>query len=89
MHLLLSTALPKEDELSEALDGASYKLIKRSGFVASTEYAPESRKKRDLYVCSAGSCFQHCFKGDIYDVSDGGNHSVYRYAKPLFMGVGK
>lgn len=89
VRLLLSTALPKEDELSEALDGASYKLIKRSGFVASTEYAPESRKKRDLYVCSAGSCFKHCFKGDIYDVSDGGNHSVYRYAKPLFMGVGK
>ncbi len=89
MSLLLSTALPKEEELTTVLDGASYQLIKRSGFVASTAYAPEIRKKRDLYVCSAGSCFRYRFKGDIYDVSDGGNHPVYRYAKPFFMGVGK
>lgn len=25
--------------------------------------------------------------GDIYDVTNGGSHPVYRYAKPLFMGV--
>lgn len=27
------------------------------------------------------------FEGDIYDVTNGGSHPVYRYAKPLFMGV--
>lgn len=85
--MLLSTALPRDEELESALDGASYLLEKRSGFVASETYAQEEQKKRDLYVFSAGSCFAHRFEGDLFDVSRGGNHPVYRYAKPLFMGV--
>lgn len=85
--LLLSTALPREDELSHVLEGATYLLGKRSGFVSSVDYADELRRKKDLYVFMAGSCFEKKFDGDIYDVSDGGGHPVYRYAKPLFMGV--
>lgn len=85
--MLLSTALPRDEELDEAMEGASYLLQKRSGFVASEQYAKTWQKKKDLYVFSAGSCFKNRFEGDIYDVSDGGNHPVYRYAKPLFMGV--
>ena len=86
-YMLLSPALPRDEELEEALSGASYQLEKRSGFVASSEYAPEWRRKKDLYVFQAGSCFEKKFEGDIYDVSDGGNHLVYRYAKPLFMRI--
>lgn len=86
-YMLLSPALPREEELDEALIGASYQLEKRSGFIASPEYAPEWRRKKDLYVFQAGSCFEKKFEGDIYDVSDGGKHSVYRYAKPLFMRI--
>ena len=86
-YMLLSPALPREEELDEVLEGASYQLEKRSGFVASPEYASEWRRKKDLYVFQAGSCFEKKFEGDIYDVSDGGNHAVYRYAKPLFMRV--
>ena len=52
-----------------------------------TLYAEEYRRKRDLYVFAAGSCFKNEFEGDIYDVTNGGSHPVYRYAKPLFMGV--
>lgn len=85
--MLLSTALPKDNELEMALEGASYLLGRRSGYVASPEYADEWHKKKDLYVFMAGSCFVNRFEGDIYDVSEGGSHSVYRYAKPLFMGV--
>lgn len=85
--ILLSTALPKDEELESALENASYQLEKRSGFIASSTYAEEWRKKKDLYVFAAGSCFDNTFEGDIYDVSDGGKHSVYRYAKPLFLGV--
>lgn len=85
--MLLSVALPADDELENALENASYLLEKRSGFVASSDYAEEWRKKRDLYVFTAGSCFVNCFAGDIYDVSEGGKHPVYRYAKPIFMGV--
>lgn len=86
-HMLLSSALPKEDELEKTLDGASYLLQKRSGFVYSDTYAEEQRKKQDLFVFQAGSCFVNCFDGDIYDVRNNGRHSVYRYAKPIFMGV--
>lgn len=85
--LLLSVALPRDDELDRVLKSSSYQLEKRSGFVASSAYADEWRKKKDLYVFASGSCFVELFEGDIYDVSDGGKHPVYRYAKPLFMGV--
>lgn len=86
-NMLISTALPMEEEMKQAMDGASYLLEKRSGFVASANYASEWRKKRELYVFAPGSCFTNRFYGDIYDVSDGGNHAVYRYAKALFLGV--
>ena len=84
----LSVSLPKENELMSALDGAEYLLCKRSGFVASEQYAPTQMRKRDLYVMKAGSCFNYRFQGDIYDVSlQEGSHPVYRYAKPMFMEV--
>ncbi|MCI9501671.1 MAG: type III-A CRISPR-associated RAMP protein Csm4 [Hungatella sp.] len=86
-QMLLSCALPKEEELENALEGASYLLEKRSGFVASDTYADELRKKKDLYVFSAGSCFKNSFQGSVYDVSEGGNHPVYRYGLSMFMGV--
>lgn len=85
--MLLSTALPKEQELELIMENASYQLIRRSGYVASEKYADEWRKKKDLYVFSAGSCFEKRFIGDIYNVALQGTHPVYRYAKGLFMGV--
>lgn len=85
--MLLSTALPKNEELDNALDGATYLLERRSGFVASDRYADEWRKKKDLYVFASGSCFTNRFEGDIIDVSDGGGHKVFRYAKPIFIGI--
>ena len=42
-NILISTALPMEQELEQALEGAAYLLEKRSGFVASSSYAPEWR----------------------------------------------
>lgn len=86
-QMLLSCALPRQEELEQTLEGASYLLEKRSGFIASETYADELRKKRDLYVFSAGSCFKKGFRGDVYDVSEGGSHPVYRYGLPMFMGV--
>lgn len=83
----LSVCLPEENELENAIDGAEYQLMRRSGFIASETYASSSRKKKDLYVFSQGSTFVHTFNGDVYDVSEGGTHPVYRYAKPFFFGV--
>ena len=83
----LSISLPGDEELDEALADARYQIKKRSGYVASSTYAPENRKKKDLFMFAAGSCFRKSFKGDIYDVSDGGAHPVYRYGKPLFWAL--
>lgn len=83
----LSVALPTEEELPTVIEGSRCKMLKRSGFVASTTYADEYLRKNDLYVFSAGSTFTKDFLGDVYDVSNNGRHSVYRYAKPMLMGV--
>lgn len=87
-QMLLSSALPKDEEMEHSLEGASYRLIKKSGFVASENYAESQLRKRDIYMFASGSCFKDVFHGDLYDVSTSeGTHPVYRYAKPLFMGV--
>ena len=87
-YMSLSVSLPRADELEAALTGAEYMLCKRSGFVASGQYAPRQMRKRDLYVLKAGACVATGYQGDIYDVSDeSGGHPVYRYAKPMLMGV--
>lgn len=85
--MALSVSLPKDSELEKAMEGASYLLKKRSGFVSSETYSRVQMRKRDIYVFQAGSCFQTRFVGDLYDVSSGGGHPVYRYAKPIFMEV--
>lgn len=88
VNMLLSVALPKDSELDSALEEASVSVEKRSGFIESSKYADTQRRKKDLYMFKSGSCFVNLFEGDVYDVSNGqGNHPVYRYAKPMFMGV--
>lgn len=88
-YMTLSVALPRDDELEKALEQASYLVVKRSGFVDSDHYAEAQMRKKNLYVLQAGSCFSNRFTGDIYDVSDGGRHAVYRYAKPFFLEVSR
>ncbi len=83
-YMSLCTSLPADDELETACCGANFLLIRRGGFIASERYAPEQRKKKNLFAMGAGSCFKTRFSGDIYDVGEGGSHPVYRYAKPLF-----
>lgn len=86
-NMLLSVALPRQEEMELALEEAAYILMKRSGFIDSQTFAPEVQKKRDMYVMGAGSIVRYQFKGDVYDVAPEGKHPVYRYAKPLFLGV--
>lgn len=85
--MLLSSALPEDQELDPAIEGSSYQLLKRSGFVASETYADTPLRKKDVYLFASGSCFKNRFWGSILDVSYGGTHPVYRYARALFMGV--
>lgn len=86
-YMSLSVCMAKKDELPSIMNGATYQLIKRSGFVASETYSEQLLKKNDFYSFSAGSCFQSKFSGDIFDVSAYGNHPVYRYAVPFFVEV--
>lgn len=85
--MTLSVSLPTEDELEEILDDSRYLLVKRSGFIDSYTYSKEQRRKKDIYLFKSGSCFNKTYQGDIYNVSSDGSHPVYKYAKPLFMGV--
>ena len=87
VKMSISLCLPKENEIESVLKGAFYKLEKRSGFVSSESYSDSISRKKDIYVIKSGACFENTFEGDIVDVSRGGNHPVYRYAKPLFMEV--
>lgn len=87
LSLLLSTSLPKESELELALENATFQVVRRGGFVASDTYAETPRKKKTQFFLRAGSMLSYRFEGDLYSVGGSGNHPVYRYAKPLFLGV--
>lgn len=89
VYMALSVCLPGEHELESVLAEASYSLVKRSGFIYTQDRMQKDQKKRSMYVMKAGACFKQKFKGDVYDVSRGYGHPVYRYAKAFLMGVGK
>jgi CRISPR-associated protein Csm4 len=87
-QLLLTTSLPQEREMKNALQGAYYSIRRRGGFVQSNSYADTPRKKQTQFFLASGSVLRTRFAGGLYDVSgSAGNHPVYRYARPLFMGV--
>ncbi len=86
-YVSLSISLPGEDELESALKDSSYMLEKRSGFVDSKSYSDSFMRKKDLFMFVSGSVFSTKYCGDVYDVSSGGKHPVYKYGKPIFLGV--
>jgi len=85
--MLLATSLPADAELDSVMEGATYRLIKRSGFVASHTYAGTQRRKQDIYKFAAGSVFRRSFFGVVADVGRGGSHPVFSYAKPIFLAL--
>ena len=86
-HMALSVSMADAAELEDALQDAQYRIIRRSGFVASYSYAESFRRKQDFFMFRAGSTFKNPFSGTLQDVSSGGSHAVYRYGKPLFLEV--
>ncbi|MCR5420939.1 MAG: type III-A CRISPR-associated RAMP protein Csm4 [Lachnospiraceae bacterium] len=84
-YMTMNLSLPGENELENVIKNSGYQLTRRSGFVYSDNYSNTPLKKKDMYAFLAGSVFQNKFEGDIYDVSAGGSHSVWRYAKPMFI----
>lgn len=86
-YILLTTSLPKDSEIEKVLEGSNYLLEKRSGYISSNNYAEELVKKQDIYFLKAGSYMKKRFDGDIYNVGGQGTHPVWRYAKPIMLGV--
>lgn len=87
-QMLLSTSLPTIEEMQAGvLENAFYTIVRRGGFIASNTYAQSARRKQDKYFLSAGSCLRKRFSGEIFDVGAQGKHPVWRFSKPLFMGV--
>lgn len=84
-HLLLTTSLPTDEELENVFEGASFQLTRRGGFAVS-DGTDTQRKKRTQYFLAAGAVLNTPFAGAIYDVG-GSSHSVYRYSKPILLGV--
>ncbi len=87
--MTLSISMCGPDELDGACAEGNFSIIKRSGYVYSNTYAASPMKKRDMYCFKSGSVFKGTFDGVLADVSISGNHPVYRYAIPMFMGVRK
>lgn len=85
--MLLSTAMPEEQELNEVLQGATYSLLKRGGFIDSDRYAEQQMRKNERFVFAPGSCFETDFKGTVIIEKNGGTHPIFRYEKALFLGV--
>lgn len=85
-YTLLTTALPNSNEIESTLENAKYQLVRRSGFTFSSSIA-NPVKKQTQYFFAAGSVFDRRFSGDLYDVGRNMPHSVYRYSKPIFLGI--
>ena len=80
-YLLLSTSLPQTDELDNALEGASFQLVRRSGFMAS-DRVETPLKKKTQYALSAGSVLQNRYQRafswfDSYDIYDENENTMY------------
>lgn len=85
-YILLTSSLPSEKELVKVTEKSSYKLKRRAGFVNSKYVAPTVKKKTQ-YFFAAGSVFLQPYSGELFDVGNNLPHPVYRYSKPIFLGV--
>lgn len=86
--MLLSLFSPTENEM-ESIDfnNSFYSLIKRNGFIYSNNYSGNLSKRKSLSMFKEGSCFTNNINGNIKDVSQNGNHQVYRYGKAFYIGI--
>lgn len=86
-HLLLTTSLPRDEELETVLEDAQYQLVRRGGYVQSDTFSHTPQRKRTQVFFAAGAMLGHSFEGALYDVVPSGKHHVYRYSKPITLGV--
>lgn len=81
-QLLLTTSLPRPEEMESALDGACFQMVRRAGFARPASPETRDRKKLAQYFLTSGSVLRRRFAGDLYPV--GAN--AFRYGRPVFLG---
>ncbi len=87
-NMTLSAIAPEIDQLNdETIKGSFYRLIPRRGFVSSAEYNSQPLKRKPVAMFAAGSCFKEKLRGRILNLAGDGGHPVYRYGKPIYVGV--
>nr|WP_243421299.1 type III-A CRISPR-associated RAMP protein Csm4 [Pseudoflavonifractor phocaeensis] len=86
-HITLSSCLPADSELDEAMAEASYQLLRKGGFIHDPRGDGQPVKKQTQCVFQAGSVFSRRFRGELSIVGTTRGHPVYRYNRPLWLGV--
>ncbi|MCD7858626.1 MAG: type III-A CRISPR-associated RAMP protein Csm4 [Firmicutes bacterium] len=86
-QLLLTTSLPREDELDAVMEHACCQVVRRGGFVQPGVASSTAQKKQTQYFLAAGAVLEQRFSGDLFNVGGSGATPVFRYAKPMFLGV--
>ena len=86
-QITLSSCIPADDELEQAMEEASYQLIRRGGFIHDLRDSTQPHKKQTQCVFQSGSVFCHRFRGELSVVGHTRGHPVYRYNRPLWLGV--
>ena len=86
-QLLLTTSLPRPEELESALDGACFQMVRRAGFARPASEETRDRKKRVQYFLTSGSVLCRRFSGSLYPVGANDKDFVFRYGRPVFLGL--
>lgn len=87
-QMCLAPVCPCVDEIAVVKQG-SYKLIKRSGFIASSA-AKDNIKRNSIYMLQEGSCFSERLRGQMLQQTvDGLAHDIYRDGIGMFVGLKK
>ncbi len=85
-QMCLAPVCPCVDEIAVVKQG-SYKLIKRSGFIASSA-AKDNIKRNSIYMLQEGSCFSERLRGQMLQQTvDGLAHDIYRDGIGMFVGL--
>lgn len=85
--MLLSAALPADAELESVIPSACFQVVRRGGFTHPRGKNAELLKKQTQYFLSSGSIIAQPFSGDLFDVGFSPDHPIYRYSKPILLGV--
>jgi CRISPR/Cas system CSM-associated protein Csm4 (group 5 of RAMP superfamily) len=82
--MLLSTSLPKDDEIDKLKDVKNIAAIKRSGF-------SDGQRRKNIFAIKSGVIVENSqkFDGQVVDISplNSIGHPVYRFLTSFFFGV--